>query len=89
MIFSIAGLFLAILDYELDLSENGFKGLSLVPDNGHVPKQDELNAINDRINSKWTTTLRILNCLCSILTITMLVLRNYLKVEWTNKYLND
>ena len=89
MICSISGLILSILDYELDLCENGFKGLGLVPDDGTDTTQIEEQAVHDRINSKWTTTIRIINCISSILTITMLVLRNYIKVEWTNKYFNE
>ena len=41
MICSISGLIFSILDYELDLSEGGFKGLGLVPDDGTDTTQIE------------------------------------------------
>jgi len=89
MIFSVAGLALAIIEYECDLGDGGFKGLGLVPEKGPDTNGEVQKAIADRLDGPWTTTLRMLNVLSSILAISMLVLRNYLKVNWTNTLFNE
>lgn len=82
MIFSITGLILAILEYEWDLDNGGYKGLGLIPDNGVDTNGEIEKAVSDRVNDDWTTSLRIFNCITCVLVIAMLLLRRYYLVIW-------
>ena len=80
------GLTLAIMEYEWDL-KSGYKGLA------HIPEKPGVNnthgyfieeAISDRVNDDWTNTLRWLNCLTCVMTLSCLILRRFLKTRWIN-----
>ena len=89
MIFSISGLILAILEYEWDLDNGGYKGLGLIPDTGDDTSMEIEKAIHDRLDDKWTFVLRSINCVTCVLTIAMLILRRYHHIIWVNKYFHE
>ena len=89
--FSILGLFIAIIDYEMSLFEGGaFQAIAKM---GGVHKEasndsDYTEVFNKRMDMIGNSTMRWLNTICTILAILFLALRNYFRMEWKNKHYN-
>lgn len=86
LFFSLAGLALAILDYELSLSNGSLDGLKDIHGDGSGADWDTI--MQDRVTAGGTGKLRILVAICSGLAIAFLALRNINQVKWKNNFFN-
>lgn len=92
VISSLVGLIIAILDYELCMFYDGYKGIKALPDKKiwgdgmiTIPEHLITEALNIRENVPFTKALRWANFVASILSIALLTWRNNAKTKWTNK----
>lgn len=86
LFFSLAGLAVAILDYELSLGNGSLDGLKDI--NGDGTNADWDTILEHRMHVGGTGRLRILVAICSGLAIAFLALRNINQVAWKNNFYN-
>jgi len=84
VIFSIFGLVIAVIDYEVNLNYDGYRGLLLLHDNGVNTQADIDKAIADRVGTPKTQLVRWTNAMTSVITIAFLIWRKIDKTKWGN-----
>lgn len=87
VIFSIFGLILAIVDFEINLNYEGYRGLLLIHDNGPNTAADIAKAIAIRVATPKTQMIRWMNAMSSVVAIIFLVWRRADKTKWGNEQL--
>ena len=86
IIFSLFGLVLVIVDYEIDLYLNGYAGIVNLHDSHKNPKSLIRKAIWDREHKPDTRFLKIINVIQSVLCVTLLCIRQRMKQTWNNTH---
>tara|TARA_B110000285_G_C15113747_1_gene612753 strand:- start:1742 stop:2047 length:306 start_codon:yes stop_codon:yes gene_type:complete len=89
VIFSIFGLLLAIIDFEINLNHDGYRGLLLIHDNGSNTAANIEKAIAIRVATPKTQMIRYMNAMSSIVTILFLFWRRFDKTKWGNEQLRQ
>ena len=80
VIFSIAGLVIAVVDYEIDLYLDGYAGIVNLHDRKKNPARLITKAIWDREHSPNTRYLKIINLILTLQTICLLLIRQWQKM---------
>lgn len=84
VLFSMLGLLIAVVSYEIDKFYDGSKGLMKIKETKWTGDKNQLNAIKLRLESPGTFSLRIMGCIANAMAAILLIWRHKLKTDWLN-----